>query len=308
MKAIQIIDYGSTDVLEMCEISAPEVSYGEIKVRVKAVSVNPLDWKMRAGMFSQSMPLSFPAILGRDGSGVVKEVGEDAGKWRTGDEVSFMMPRGLGCYAEEIVIPFTHAVTKPDHIEVTEAAAYPLVAVTSWIAFLEEYTSGLKGKHILIHAGAGGVGSVAIQIARHLGARVSTTCSAANSDYVRSLGAEQVVAYDQEDFTLALSDVDVVYDTMGGDVHRKSYEVLKTGGHMTCINAAPIEDLSGQFGVSMTIAKVNDIAGALPKVAKMVADKSLVPQVGTVLPFDQVVNAHRMLETGHAQGKIVLIL
>ena len=107
---------------------------------------------------------------------------------------------------------------------------------------------------------------------------------------------------------MALSDVDVVYDTMGGDVHRKSYEVLKAGGHMTCINAAPIEDLSGQFGVSMKIAQVNDIAGALPKVAKMVADKSLVPQVGTVLPFDQVVNAHQMLETGHAQGKIVLIL
>ena len=308
MKAIQIDDYGTTDVLKVREICSPEVGFGEIKVRVCAISVNPVDWKMRAGLFSKYMPLSFPAILGRDGSGVVTEVGEESGNWQAGDKVSFMTPRGRGAYAEEIVIPSTLAVAKPDHIELSEAAAYPLVAVTSWIAFLEEYTGGLNGKNILIHAGAGGVGSVAIQMAIHFGATVSATCSAANLDYVRSLGAKQVVAYDKEDFTTVLSDIDVVYDTMGGEIHRKSYDVLKTGGHMTCINAEPIEDLSSQYGVSTAIAQVEDIAGALPKVADLVANKSLVPQVGTVLQFDQVAEAHRMLETGHARAKIILTL
>ena len=141
-----------------------------------------------------------------------------------------------------------------------------------------------------------------------MGARVAATCSAANTDYVTSLGAATTVAYDAQDFTAELSDMDVVFDTMGGEIHARSYAVLKKGGHLVCINAAPIEDLSAEQDVTMQIAEVSDIGGALAAVAGLIGDKVLAPQVNRVFPLAGIADAHRLVETGHARGKIVVTI
>lgn len=306
MKVIKIDEYGDIDVLKIAEMVEPKIKLGKIRIRVRNISVNPIDWKIRRGLFSKLYEIAFPAILGRDGSGVVTEIADDVSSLKVGDEVCFMMPRGEGCYAEEIVIASEFAVLKPENISFAEAASYPLVAVTSWIAFEDKYTGGLKNKHLLIHGGAGGIGSMAIPIAKHLGAFVSATCSSSNSSYVADLGADKVIAYDRINFADELEDVDVVYDTMGGDVHRLSYNVLKPGGYISCLNALPFENLSKKFNVSVNIVQVDDIFYPLTQVTKLVAEKILLPQVAEVLPFNEVSRAHSLLETGHARGKIVL--
>jgi NADPH:quinone reductase-like Zn-dependent oxidoreductase len=308
MKAIQYTEYGSADVLQMVDVPSPDVAAGQVKIDVRALSINPLDWKIRAGAMGSFFDVDFPAGVGRDGAGVIADFGEGVSGIEIGDQVSFVAPRGEGCSAEQIAIPAEMTAPKADHLSFAEAAAYPLVAVTAWVTLEERYAGDIAGKDVLIHGGAGGVGGMAIQIARHKGARVSATCSAANADYVKSLGAETVVAYDVDDFSQALSDIDVVFDTMGGEVHRRSYEVLKKGGRLVCINAAPIEDLSSRYGVTMAVADVSDIAGGLSKVAKLVGDKILVPQVNQTFPFARIADAHRAVETGRARGKIVVIL
>jgi NADPH:quinone reductase-like Zn-dependent oxidoreductase len=236
----------------------------------------------------------------------VAEIADDVSSLKVGDEVCFMMPRGEGSYAEEIVIAHEFAVLKPENISFAEAASYPLVAVISWIAFTKKYTGGLKNKHLLIHGGAGGIGSVAIPIAKHLGAFVSTTCSFANSSYVIDLGADTVIAYDRTNFVDELEDVDVVYDTMGGDVHRLSYNALKSGSYISCLNALPFEDLSRKFNVYVNVVQIDNIYNPLLQVTKLVSNKILLPQVTEVFPFNEVFRAHRLLETGHARGKIIL--
>ena len=308
MKAIQYTEYGPADVLQMVDVPSPDVAAGQVKIDVRALSINPLDWKIRAGAMGSFFDVDFPAGVGRDGAGVIAEFGEGVSGIEIGDQVSFVAPRGESCSAEQIAIPAEMTAPKADHLSFAEAAAYPLVAVTAWVTLEERYAGDIQGKDVLIHGGAGGVGGMAIQIARHKGARVSATCSAANADYVKSLGAETVVAYDVDDFSQALSDMDVVFDTMGGEVHRRSYEVLKKGGRLVCINAAPIEDLSSRYGVTMAVADVSDIAGGLSKVAKLVGDKILVPQVNQTFPFAHIADAHRAVETGRARGKIVVTL
>ncbi len=308
MKAVQYSEYGSADVLQLADIPAPEVAAGQVKIDVRAVSVNPIDWKIRTGMMAKFFPVEFPAGIGRDGAGVISELGPEVSGVEIGDEVSFMVPRGASATAEQIALPADLTAPKPAHLSFAEAAAYPLAAVTAWITLSEQYAGSLKDKDVLIHGGAGGVGGMAVQIARHQGARVAATCSAANADYVKSLGAEQVVAYDIQDFTDELSNMDVVFDTMGGEVHRRSYEVLKKGGRLICINAAPIEDLSSQYGVTMAVADVSDIAGGLAEVARLVGEKVLIPQVNKTFPLAEIADAHRFVEAGRARGKIVVTL
>ncbi len=308
MKAVQYSEYGPADVLSLADVPAPDVAAGQVKIDVRAVSVNPIDWKIRAGLMSKFLAVDFPAGVGRDGAGVVSELGDGVRGVKVGDEVSFMVPRGASCAAEQIAIPAELAVSKPAHLSFAEAAAYPLVAVTAWITLDELYAGNIAGKEILIHGGAGGVGGIAVQIARHKGARVAATCSEANVDYVKSLGAEKVVAYDIQDFTDELGKMDVIFDTMGGEVHRRSYEVLKKGGRLVCINAAPIEDLSSQYGVTMKVADVSDIPGALGKVASLVGENAIIPQVNQSFPLTEIADAHRVVETGRARGKIVVTL
>lgn len=307
MKAVLFRRYGGPEVLELADIPEPIPGEGEALVEVHASSVNPVDWKVRAGLLQKFFPLEFPAITGRDGAGVIAALGPGAAGVAVGDEVCFIAGRGQGTCAERITIRADRLAHKPDRTSMVEAAAFPLAGVSAWIAIAE--TGAVKpGMKVLVHAGSGGVGGMAIQIARHLGASVVATCSSDNADYVRSLGAEGIIAYDREDFASAGPVFDVVLDTLGGEVHRRSYQVLKKNGTLVYLVAKPIEDLSARYAVSTRLAVVRDDPGVLRQVAALVDEGRLVPQVGKTIPFAQAADAHRMSESGHARGKIVLTM
>ncbi len=305
MKAIFFRRYGGPEVLEYAELPEPVPVAGEALVEVRACSVNPVDWKLRAGLLQKFFPLEFPAVVGRDGAGVIAALEGDAQGFAVGDEVCFIAARGRGCCAERIAIRTDRLARKPAQIDFAQAAAFPLAGATAWIA-IAEAGAVTRGMNVLVHAGAGGVGGMAIQIARHLGASVVATCSAANADYVRGLGASTIIAYDREDFAALGPVFDVVFDSVGGEVHRRSYEVLRKGGTLVYVVAQPIEDLSARYGVATRQAVVRDDPAVLREVAALVGSGALVPQVGKTLPFAQAAEAQRLSASGHARGKIVL--
>ncbi len=308
MKAIQYSAYGGPEVLELVDIDEPAPAPGQVLVDVHAASVNPVDWKIRRGMLKAAYEYGFPSIPGRDASGVVAALGEGVDDFAVGDAVCLVGPREpVGTFVERFAVDTELVAAKPARLDHIAAAAFPLAGLTAWCA-LVEYAGVMAGLKVLVHAGAGGVGGLAVQLAGHLGAEVAATCSAANADYVAGLGASRVIAYDKEDFTEALSDIDVVLDTMGGEVHRRSYQVMKRGGMLVVIRAAPIEDLSEQYGVEVRMSQMRADDGRLRTLAQLVEDGALEPQVGTVMTLAEAAEAHRLSETGHARGKIVLTL
>jgi len=306
MRAVQYRKYGGPDVLEMTDIDTPVAGPGEVLVDLQAAGVNPFDWKLRAGHLSNFFKVEFPVTPGREGAGVVSSLGEGVTSFAIGDEVC-VMPRDVksGTNAESVVVPQDQVVAKPMPIDFVAAAGFPVSGVTAWKA-LVEVAFVQPGMKVLVHAGAGGVGSLAIQLAKHLGAEVITTCSATNSEYVRHLGADHVIAYDEVDFAGALNGLDVVFDTMGGEVHRKSYEVLALGGMLVYVIAGPVEDLAADYGVKRQLAVVDKIGPAFAAMGDLIARRIIVPQIGKVLPLEDVKQAHELSQTGHARGKIVL--
>lgn len=305
MKAILYRRYGGPEVLEYADVPEPAIAPGQLLVDVHVASVNPVDCKIRAGALQTFFPTTFPAIPGRDASGVVAAVGVGVTGIAVGDAVCFIAARGQGTCVERLALDAKRAIPRPRNTGHAAAAAFPLVGITAWIALVETAALGRDAK-VLIHGGAGGVGGMAVQIAAHLGAEVSATCRAANRDYVLGLGAKQVFAYDAEAFERAGPVFDVVFDTMGGEVHRRSYGVLKKGGVLVYVTAAPTEDLSAQFGVSRRLAVVRDDPEPLRRLAQLIERGAAVPQVGMELPLARAAEAHRMSESGHARGKIVL--
>lgn len=303
--AVQFSAYGGPDVLSVNRIAAPVARAGEVVIDVHAASVNPIDWKVRAGLLRNIIPVAFPMTTGRDGAGVIAAVGEGVSPQRIGQRVCFLASRGVGTFAQQIALPAALAVPIPDSLSMPEAAALPLGGLSARAALVSAapVTSGMK---VLIHAGAGGVGSMAIQLARHRGAYVATTCSAANVDFVKSLGADLPIAYDRDDFSKAIADVDVVFDTLGGDVHQKSYRVLRKGGTMVCLVAAPFENEAEAYGVKVKVAQVLPDAEALAQLVELAAACIVKPIVGKIFAFNEFAEAHRLSEHGHGRGKIVL--
>ncbi|MBM3509149.1 MAG: NADP-dependent oxidoreductase [Alphaproteobacteria bacterium] len=306
MRVIRYGKFGGPEVLELVEVPDPIPGPGEVVVDVHAASVNPVDWKIRTGAMERYFKTAFPVIPGRDGAGVVAALGPGVAAWKVGDAASFIAGHmGQGTYAEKIALKTDRLVAKPAALGFAEAAAYPLAGLTAWMALVA--TAPVEpGMAVLVHGGAGGVGGIAVQIARHRGARVIATASAANADYVRSLGAERVVAYDREDFARVLNGLDIVFDTMGGEVHRRSYGVLKKGGTLVWITAEPVTDLGADHGVAVKQAVVRDNPDAFRGLAQLVADGAIKPQVGRVLPLVQAAEAHRLSQTTHVRGKLVL--
>lgn len=308
MKAIQYGSYGGPDNLRLVDLPEPSPGPGEVLIDVHAASLNPIDWKLRHGLLKELFPMEMPVVPGRDASGVVAGIGEGVTGYRPGDAVCLVAGRGRdGTWAERIVVDNRLLALKPERLSHVEAAALPLAGLSAWHALFVE-ADVRAGMKVLVHAGAGGVGGLAIQLAKIRGAEVAATCSAANVEYVHGLGAGPVIAYDERDFTQAISDYDVVLDCMGGEVHRRSYEVLKRGGVIACIRAEPYEDLSEQYGVSVRMARVAGNGAMLAELMALVQEGRVEPQVGTVLPLAEAAEAHRRSETGHARGKIVLTL
>src|ERR671918_1498634 len=236
MKSIQIKRYGKSDVVEINNTaSVPDVSTGKILLNIKASGVNPVDWKIREGHFQQMIPLQFPSTLGMDFSGIVKQVGEKdmSSDFKQGDEVygqASVFSGGSGAFAELALANKDSIAHKPKTLNHIEAAGLPLVGVSAWRALVENI--GLsKDQKILIHGGAGGIGSIAIQLAKHLGAYVATTVSTNDKQFVKELGADEVIDYKTQTFEdLLPHDYDTVFDTVGGETYTRSFKVLKRGG------------------------------------------------------------------------------
>jgi NADPH:quinone reductase-like Zn-dependent oxidoreductase len=235
MKAAQIKGYGSSDEVIEINKDAPapnDPSAGKVLVKIKAAGINPVDWKIREGYMQQMIPLQFPSSLGADFSGVIEKVGQGVSEFRQGDEVygqASMLSGGSGAFAEMALANADTIAHKPKSLSHPEAAGLPLVGVSAWLALVETI-SLQKSQKILIHGGAGGIGSVAIQLAKHLGAYVATTVSTNDKQFAKEVGADEIIDYKTQTFEELIGDYDAAFDTVGGETYSSSFKVLKRGG------------------------------------------------------------------------------
>ncbi len=309
MKAIRIHEFGSTDVLNLEEVPQPEAGAGEVLVRVHAAGVNPVDWKVRAAIspLAQRYKEAFPLILGWDVSGVVVAVGKDVTGFAEGDEVYGLVGfPGLGsAYAEYLAAPAAHIALKPRTLTHVQAAALPLAALTAWQALFE--TGDLAfGQRILVHAAAGGVGHVAVQLAKWRGAYVIGTASARHHDMLRSLGVDEVVDYTITRFENLVHDVDMVLDALSGETRARSWQVLKKGGMLVSILSGIDPAVAEAHGVRWGYLLVRPDQARLAEIARLADVGSLRPVVDSVFPLGEAAQAHARGEQGHTSGKIVL--
>jgi NADPH:quinone reductase-like Zn-dependent oxidoreductase len=306
MKAVVIDKYGGVDELQIRDMPVPALSNYDVLIEIHAASVNPVDWKVREGYLRKMIPYKFPIIPGWDAAGIVKETGPLASIYKRGDRVFSRTDISRdGTYAEYVAVNEELVALMPDNLSFTEAAAVPLACQTAWQALVE--TAFLKEcDKVLVHAGAGGVGSFAIQIAKNREAYVATTCSSNNVALVKSLGADEVVDYTKTDFSEALHDFDLVLDTVGGEVYQKSFKVLKKGGTLISLLEQTDEALAREAGVKAEYLFLQPDRKRLGMIAELLQLGDIKPVVGTVLPLEEVKKAHNLSQSRHAQGKIVL--
>ncbi|WIV55909.1 NADP-dependent oxidoreductase [Amycolatopsis nalaikhensis] len=306
MRMITQHSFGGPEVLTVVDAPAPRPLPTEVLVRVAAIGLNPLEPRLRAGEF----PLlgQPPFVLGWDISGVV----ETAATWRfrPGDEVFGMplFPRAAGAYAEFVAAPALHLVRKPPSLSHVEAAALPVVGLTAWQG-LVDHGGVTEGHRVLIHGGGGGVGHVAIQLAKALGAHVVTTASGSKREFVEGFGADEVIDYTTTDFAEVVRDIDVVLDTLGGDAAERSLEVLRPGGHLVTAVADEDTVLAAKFeaaGKRFSGIGVDPDPVALRGLVELVEQGKLRVHVQETFPFERIADAHRLIERGHLRGKVVL--
>ncbi len=310
MRAISQDGPGGPEVLHLVDVDRPEPIPTEVLVRVHATSINPVDWKTRAGGGVYGMAGDGPVILGWDVSGVVEEVGGGVNRFQVGDEV-FGMPRFPHpgrTYAEYVTAPSRHFARKPANLDHHHAAALPLVALTAWQALVD--TAAVQpGERVLVHAAAGGVGHVAVQIAKARGAYVIGTASAGKHDFLRDLGADELIDYRTTDFGTAVRDVDVVLDLVGAEYGIRSIPTLRAGGLLLSITGSSIDDISRAAqaaGVRHTSVLVEPDYHGLDQITELVEKGALRVEVATVLPLARAAEAHELGESGRTRGKIVL--
>ncbi len=307
MKAVQIHSFGDASVLRYEDAPLPTPAAAEVRIRVHAAGVNPVDWKTRQGQgVAGNMP-SGPIILGWDVSGVVESVGAEVTQLEPGAAVYGMInfPQHGGGYAEYAVAPAAHLAHKPSTLDHQQAAAVPLAALTAWQA-LFEVAQLQAGQRVLIHAAAGGVGHLAVQLAKWRGAYVIGTASARNAGLLRELGVDAAIDYTSAPFEQAVQDVDVVLDTVGGTTQARSFAVLRPGGQLVSIVGQPAAELAQQHNVRAHWWLVEPNSAQLAQIATLIDQGQLRPLVDTVLPLAEASEAHRLSESRHARGKIVL--
>jgi NADPH:quinone reductase-like Zn-dependent oxidoreductase len=304
MKAAYIEQFGGPEVLQYGDLPDPVAGPGEVVVDVHAATVNAADWKFRGGEYARHSNVKFPQIPGRDFSGVVSAVGDGA-DLKVGDAVFGVLGAGKeGTYCEKVAIPANLVAKKPDGLSHINAAALALTGLTA-INSVEDTLKLQRGETILIQGGAGGVAGFAIQFAKYLGAKVITTCSAANVDYVRSLGADQVIDYNAENFTRAVSGCDAVFDTVGGEVAKQSYAVLKPGGRAAFIASgaeAPKPDRRDVTGLRPPVPRSRK---AMERIAEVYAAGGVKPPEVKLYKLSQAADAHRLSQSRHFRGKLV---
>ena len=307
MKAVRYNQYGGPEVLECLDLADPIPAPNEALISVRCASVIPGDWKVRSGYLKEMFPIDLPTTPGRDGAGVVVAIGDNCDWANIGDELCFVAEHvEQGSYAELIARPRNMTIPKPSTLDFAEAAAMMHAGVCAWTALIE--TADIKsGQNVLIHAGAGAVGGMAIQIANDVGCEVTTTCSAANIEYVRGLGAHNVIAYDRTEFYNQLRNQDVVFDLIGGFAHESSCRVMRAGGTLVWLIAKPFRDVSKKYAVRCKQAVIHDRRETLENLAKRITAGVLKPQVSRLMPLMHAAEAHKILESGsNSRGRIVL--
>jgi len=306
MRAAIIEAYGSDIVI--ADVADPEVLPDSVVVDIRAAAINPIDSLIRMGYLQEMLPLELPWTIGFDLSGVVAEVGDDAIGFAVGDEVfGRATTMQAGTIAERAVIKESDLARKPAGLSFVEAASIPLAGLTAWQSLVA--SAHLQaGEKVLIHAGSGGVGTLAIQIAKSIGAHVATTASASSTELVTGLGADEVVNYRTQEFDEELADFDVVFDMLGGDTLERSVAVLKPGGRLVSIKGALPDGIAEQHDISFALVMMTPSGETLAEIASLVEADQLQPIIDTVYTLDEVQAAYAHSESGRAKGKIVIDL
>jgi NADPH:quinone reductase-like Zn-dependent oxidoreductase len=308
MKAAQLIEYGDKDALKVIsDIQKPIVKPGQVLLEVYAASVNPFDWKVRDGSYKDYFPVNFPATLGGDISGVITELGEGVSDFEVGQKVYGQANAisGQGSFAEYAPVSDDKIAAKPSSIDFNQAASLPLVSVSAYQA-IHEHIKLSSSQKILVIGGGGGIGSMAVQLAKNVGAYVAATASSADADYVRELGADIFINYENEDFNKKLSGYDAVFDTVGGDNTTKAYEVLRPGGILVSMVSQPDEELTKKHNVTFISEQTNVTKEVLQEIAKLIDEGSLKFRLDKVFELDEAAEALEYQKTAHPKGKVVI--
>jgi NADPH:quinone reductase-like Zn-dependent oxidoreductase len=305
MKAVRIHTFGSSETLVYEESPRPEPEAGQVLVRVHAVGVNPLDWKIREGWLQNFRHDSLPLILGGDISGIVEAVGYGVTSLQPGQEVYGVSNTMIGGYAEYGIAQADEIAPKPQSLDHVQSASVPIVAMTAWQALFE--VGGMQaGEFVLVHGAAGGVGSFAVQFSKLQGLHVIGTASTRDLEYVRTLGADGVIDYQSTPFEQAISKVGMVLDTIGGETQTRSWQVLKSGG-MLVSTAAPIsEGIAAQYSVRGAMMSVQPRASLLTTIADLIDQGQVKINISRVFPLVEARQAQDLSQQGHAHGRIVL--
>lgn len=330
MKAFTINRYSKADKLQLVEVAEPVVKENEVLVQVHSASINPLDVKLKSGEFKLLLPYKFPLILGHDVAGIITKVGSKVSRFKVGDEI-FARPADfkIGAFAEYITINENDVALKPKNISMEQAASIPLVALTVWQAFVEK-AKLKKDQKVFIQAGSGGVGTIAIQLAKHLGATVATTASAGNFDLVKSLGADIVIDYKTQDFETILKDYDLVLNSQDEKTLEKSMKILKSGGKVVSISSPPdpafakevglswfmktaifflsrkVRSQAKKLGVDYSFLYMQANGKQLSEIGKLIETGVIRPVVDKVFSFEQMNEAMSYVSSGRAKGKVVV--
>jgi len=306
MRAVAYQNYNSN--IEIIEVEKPKLQDKSVLVEVHAAGINPIDNILHAGYLQQMLELSFPHIMGYDVSGIVVEVGKDVRSVKVGDEV-FARPNqeDAGSIAEFARIHENELAIKPKNMSHIDAASVPLAGLTAWQALVTKGNIN-RGDKVLIHAGSGGVGTLAIQIAKYFGGEVTTTTSSKNKDLVKSLGADLVIDYTTQSFENELSNYDLVIDAIGGDILTKSFKVLKKGGRLVSIKGQDTENLAKEYGVNFEWFFMSPDGEMLTEIASLISQGTIKTVIDSTYSMKQAPEAFELLAKGRAKGKIVITM
>lgn len=305
MRVVRVHRFGGSDVLSLDEVPVPEPQEDELLLRVNAASVNPIDFKIREGKFPPVDESKLPYPMGRDASGVVERCAKKVDRVAVGDALYAMSSLGQGTYADYVVLKPNEYAARPTSLDDAHAAALPLAALTAWQGLFDH--GGLREhQRVLIHGGAGGVGHLAIQFARHVGAYVIATASAHDLDFVRELGADEAIDYRGTPFEQNVKDIDVVYDLIGGDTRDRSFQVLRRGGIIVSTLGVPSAAKAKEFGVRVAGYMAQPDAAQLSRIGRLIDDGKVRVNIAKTSSLDEASAAQDFLKNEHVRGKIVV--
>ena len=310
MKAVRIERYGNEEAVEFAEVERPQLGENQLLVKVRAAAVNPVDWKIRDGL-GEMFGLKPPLILGCEVAGTVEAVGSrgpsrtDVGGLVAGDDVYGYLGAHSGGYAEYVAAPASEFVRKPKHTDFDTAASVPVAALTAWQGIFD-HGELASGQRILITGASGAVGSMAVQLAKNIGAYVIGTGSERNEEFVRKLGADEFIDYKKAKFEEEMSALDVVFDTVGDDTQQRAFQTLKRGGVLVSTVSPPSAEDAKEFGVTVAMVVMMPNPDQLAEIDHLLEGGKLKVRVAAVLPLAEVKKAHQLSASGHADGKIIL--